>query len=222
MQRMLHLAQRNQQEDGDGALSSQATEHGRWLLLIYHLPSQPSSARSAIWRETKRLGALSLQHGVCLLPQTVTTRAAYARLVRRVEEYGGEASVLETTSPDADWHSKTVARFDSARDEEYAEVVEETARLRAEIEREQGKFTFAELEDEERNLERLRKYLAQAQARDAFGAAGQEKASAAVERCAEVLEACAQEIYAQQPVAAAAEEASGQIDDDEEDPDALR
>jgi hypothetical protein len=55
--------------------------------------------------------------------------------------------------------------------------------LREEIKRERpkGKFTFAELEDEESNLERLRRYLAQVEARDVFGAEGRLKATAEVE-----------------------------------------
>src|SRR5437870_1044063 len=106
---------------------------------------------------TKRLGVLALQHGVCLLPRTVQTQTAYTQLVRRIEDYGGEAIVLTTSSPDDRWHAKTVARFNAARDEEYEEVVDETERFREEIarERRKGKFTFAELEDEETNLERL-------------------------------------------------------------------
>ena len=65
-------------------------------------------------------------------------------------------------------------------------------------ERRKGKFTFAELEDEESNLERLRRYLAQVEVRDTFGAAGRERARAEVERCAGVLKECAQEIYEHQ------------------------
>jgi acyl-CoA reductase-like NAD-dependent aldehyde dehydrogenase len=138
-----------------------------------------------------------LQHAVFLLPLSETNRAAYDRLSRRIEEYGGEATILETTSPTPEWQRKTVERFNAARDEEYDEVVDETERFREEIERERrkGKFTFAELEDEESNLERLRKYLAQVETRDTFGAPGRTRASAEVERCAEVLEAFAQEIY---------------------------
>lgn len=173
---------------------------GRWLLLIYRLPPEPAAARTAVWRETKRLGALSLQHAVCMLPVSEANRAAYGRLARRIEEYGGEATVLETASPDAGWQAKTVARFNAARDEEYDEVIDEAERFREEIarERRKGKFTFAELEDEESNLERLRKYLAQVQARDVFGAAGLKRAAAEVEQCAGVLDAFAREIYERQ------------------------
>ncbi len=184
-------------------LSSGEDRRGRWLLLIYRLPRGSSSARTAVWREARRLGALSLQHAVCLLPLSEENRAAYERLARRIEEYGGEASILETVSPGEDWHARTVARFDAARNEEYEEVADETERFREEIarERRKGKFTFAELEDEESNLERLRRYLAQVVARDAFGAGGRARAEAEVGRCAEVLEAFAQEIYEHQRAA---------------------
>lgn len=181
-------------------LHADAPEQSPWLLLIYRIPAEHSSARTTIWREVKRLGALSLQHAVFLLPLTDANRAAYDRLSRRIEDYGGEATILETTSPNTGWHEKSVERFNAARDEEYEEVVDETERFREEIDRERrkGKFTFAELEDEESNLERLRKYLAQVEARDTFSAPGRERAHAEVERCAGVLEAFAQEIYDRQ------------------------
>jgi hypothetical protein len=121
----------------------------------------------------------------------------------RPEGYGGEVSVLEKASPGDAWHASTVARFNSARPDECEEVVDETERFREEIEREKrrGKFTFAELEDEESNLERLHKYLARVEARDAFGAKGRARAAEEVERCVGVLEAFAQEIYEHQRVA---------------------
>ncbi len=195
MQHMLHDT--NDQTQGN---TPACHRHASWLLLIYRLPGQPSSARSTIWRETRRLGALSLQHGVCLLPSSDENRAAYARLAQRVEEYGGEASVLATSSPGTVWHEKTVAAFNRARDEEYQEVIDETERFQEEIarERRKGKFIFAELEDEESNLERLQKYLARVEARDTFGAPGRSDAVAAVARCMIVLDAFAQEIYEHQ------------------------
>jgi hypothetical protein len=165
------------------------------------VPSDPSSARSAIWRETRRLGALSLQHGVCLLPHTEKHRQAYERLIGRVAEYGGEASVMETRSPSQAWEEQTISRFNLARDEEYGEVVDEAERFREEINRERrkGKYTFAELEDEETNLERLRKYLGQVEARDWFQAPQHARAVAEVERCDQELKVFAQQIYERQP-----------------------
>ncbi len=107
---------------------------------------------------------------------------------------------METISPDATWQARMIERFNAARDEEYEEVIDQTERFHEEIarERRKGKYTFAELEDEESNLRRLRKYLAQVQLRDTFGAPGQTQAAGEVERCAEVLEAFAQETYERQ------------------------
>lgn len=169
-------------------------------MLIYRLSADTSSARSAVWRETRRLGALSLQHGVCLLPLSGVHREACGRLIERVEGYGGEAVVLETRSPSDAWEERTIARFNQARDEEYEEVVDEAERFREEIDRERrkGKYTFAELEDEETNLERLHKYLGQVEVRDWFGASGRSRAAAEVATCEEVLQVFAQEIYERQ------------------------
>jgi hypothetical protein len=119
-------------------------------------------------------------------------RLDYERLCRRIEEYGVKP-LLETASPSDEWHERTVARFNAARDEEYQEVVDEAERVREEIERERrkGKFTFAELEDVESQLERVRKYLGKAEARDVFGAAGHAQAVAATDESGRVRSLCA-------------------------------
>lgn len=193
MQQMLH-ATHNSTE------AAESFQLLQWLVIIYRVPTEPSSARSAIWRETKRLGALSLQNAVRMLPLSEANRQAYSRLAQRIENYGGEASVLETISPDADWQTRTIARFNAARDEEYGEMVDEAERFREEIDRERhkSKFTFAELEDQESNLERLHTYLSQVAARDRFSASGRGRAQAEIERCAAELEIFTQGIYQHQ------------------------
>lgn len=187
---------------------------GHWLVLIYRLAADTSSARSAVWRETRRLGALSLQHGVCLLPLSDEHRQACSLLIERVESYGGEAVALETRSPSDAWEERTIAKFNQARDEEYEEVVDEAERFREEIDRERrkGKYTFAELEDEETNLERLHKYLGQVDARDWFCASGRSRAAAEIATCEEVLQVFAQEIYERQ--AGSPEAAPPELDPD--------
>ena len=43
----------------------------RWLILIYHLPREPSRHWVAVWRKLKGLGALYLQDGTVALPEDV-------------------------------------------------------------------------------------------------------------------------------------------------------
>jgi DNA-binding transcriptional regulator PaaX len=88
---------------------------GLWLLLIYRLPSDQASARAAVWRGIKRLGALSLQRGVWLLPSLEVNRLAYRQLAERIESSGGTALLLEVGSPNSAWHAAAVARFNVQR-----------------------------------------------------------------------------------------------------------
>ncbi len=53
MQRMLHETHMAIPSSGE------VMQVPEWLLLVYRVPTEPSSARSAIWREVRRLGALS-------------------------------------------------------------------------------------------------------------------------------------------------------------------
>lgn len=65
----------------------------RWLILIYHLPREPSRYRVAVWRKLKALGAIYLQDGVAALPEDAVTREQLEWLQLRVREDWGEATL---------------------------------------------------------------------------------------------------------------------------------
>src|SRR5215213_12001994 len=46
---------------------------GRWLLLIYTVPREPSANRVSIWRKLRRLGAILLHDAVWVLPRSPRT-----------------------------------------------------------------------------------------------------------------------------------------------------
>src|SRR5215207_6042160 len=60
----------------------------RWLILIYHLPREPSRHRVAVWRKLKALGALYLQDGAAALPDDAVIREQLEWLQLRVREAG--------------------------------------------------------------------------------------------------------------------------------------
>ncbi len=150
----------------------------QWLALAYKVPSEPTRIRTYIWRRVKALGCLHLQQAVWLLPRTPQTEHELQKLSARIEEMGGESSLLATVSPSLAWEERTVAGFNQARDEEYAEVVENEERFEDEIRREsrKEKFTFAELEDVEAEWDKLKKWHERVVARDFFGAAERQEA----------------------------------------------
>src|ERR671916_193245 len=92
----------------DGA--SVDADKTRWLILIYHLPREPSRHRVAVWRKLKTLGALYLQDSV--------------------REAGGEATLWEALPNTIAEDGELVETFRAAREEAYAEIIEAAGRLR--------------------------------------------------------------------------------------------
>ncbi len=173
-----------------------------WLLLVYRVPAEPSRMRTYVWRQVRALGALYLQQAVWLLPKTERLEAELQELAAKVEGFGGEASVLATTSPSPAWEERVIAGFNQARAEEYAEVVEDEERFEDEIRREtrKEKFTFAELEDTEANWEKLRRWFERVRERDFFGAPGRGEAEARLQAGERLLEEFTRRVYQRQGV----------------------
>jgi hypothetical protein len=169
-----------------------------WLLVVAQLPAHPSSARVQLWRHLRAAGAVSLQHGVWVLP----ARDAHERLLRdelaQVERQGGTGLLFQAQALGHD----LVARFHDERDQEYAEVCERCQALHDELTRESeaGKETYAELEENEQELAKLERWLAQIQARDFFGAPGATRARQAIEACRGDLAAFAAAVYRREGV----------------------
>lgn len=187
----------------------------RWLLLIYRVPQEPAARRAYVWRQLKQLGAVYLQKAAAVLPDREETREALEALAVRIRgEYEGEASLLETTSPDPEWERDLVGRFDGARDAEYGEVAENVERFEDEIRRERrkGRFGFAQLEDIESEWEKLERWHGRVRARDFFGAPGGAGAEEALARGRMEREGFAKEVYDHEGVHADEEDETERTD----------
>ncbi len=174
----------------------------RWLLLIYRVSQDPPGRRTYVWRQLNQLGSIYLQQAAAVLPDRSETRMALGTLADRIRAQDGDVSLLETTSPSVAWEVALMDRFNAARDEEYAEVVENVERFEDEIAREsrKGKFTFAELEDIEADWEKLQRWRERIAVRDFFGASGRGDADAALARGQGALERFAAAVYRHQGV----------------------
>src|SRR5919197_4896870 len=82
----------------DGSLGQ--AQDRLWLLLIYTVPAQPSRKRAFVWRELKKAGAVYLRDGVCVLPERQDTLAAFQAIAAKVEEFGGEAILIQAARLD--------------------------------------------------------------------------------------------------------------------------
>jgi hypothetical protein len=180
-----------------------------WLLLLAQLPSSPSSARVALWRRLRAIGAAGVQNGAWVLPNAAAHAEFFEQLRETVHGQGGTAFVLTVSAASPDFNETIVSRFRADRSREYDEFAERCTAFLDEIGKETraGKFTFAELEEGEQDLEKLARWLAKIQARDFFPDERWPQSDEMLERCRVALEGFAWAVYAAEGVQAPAEDA---------------
>jgi hypothetical protein len=179
-------------------LQSEGRAGPGWVLLLAQLPASPSGPRVALWRRARAAGAAGLQNGVWVLPGTPGHEALFGQLAETVRGQGGSAFVLTVRAPDAGVDAEIAARFGADRAREYAEFAARADGLLAEIGKEAGqaKFTFAELEEIEQDLDKLAGWLEKIGARDFFPAEDAARAAEMLRRCRQAAAGFAQAVYA--------------------------
>jgi hypothetical protein len=168
-----------------------------WILLAYRLPTEPSRHRVAVWRELRRVGAVSLQQATWAVPARRGFADAITKAVELIERADGEVLVFDAAPQGDAMAARLEAQFSAERDQEWQEFLTECAKFDAEIAKEIRieKFTAAELDEEEQNLERLRRWFRELKTRDLFGSASQPEAERRLKECVEHLEDYAERVY---------------------------
>ncbi len=166
-----------------------------WFVLVYKLPPEPTRYRASVWRKLRAAGAVYLQNGVAAVPADPGGERTMRGVVQEIREAGGTAHLLRSRSVGGD--ASLVEAFDAARDEEYAEVLDRCREFHAELEKERavGKFTFAELEENEEDLAKLEAWFGRIRGRDRFEAPLASETERAIAGCREDLEAFAASVY---------------------------
>jgi hypothetical protein len=178
-----------------------------WLLFTSQLPVSPSSLRVMVWRRMKAAGAIGLQNGVWVLPRTKEQERVAQELMKYVEEQGAEGQIFAATALSERVEKVLLKRFREQRDEEYSELIERCDGLLAELAKEtkKKKFTFAELEENEDDLQKLKSWSARIKARDLVGGERASEAARKLDACQKALETFAARVYAQEQVTPKAE-----------------
>jgi len=166
-----------------------AEKPSTWRLLIYTIPSEPSRKRAFIWRELKKVGAVYLRDGVCALPEGEGTATAMGKIAAKIEEFGGEPTVIAGAELNASRAQTIIEASRRDREQEYDQVLREGEGLLKHVRREteHREFTFAELEELEADLKKLRGWFQQIQGRDYFDAPQADQVAALLERCDDAL-----------------------------------
>jgi hypothetical protein len=168
----------------------------RWRVLTYRLTAEQSRHRVAIWRELRRIGAVSIQQATWAIPAGANFEAGLARAIGLVERGGGTALLFEVTAAEA-----TIAvleeLYSAEREAEWVEFLSECDKCETELkgEFEKQKFTLAELDEEEQNVDRLRRWFRELRTKDLFGAPSASQAGARLKDCSELLEDFAERVF---------------------------
>jgi len=181
----------------DAPASSEGPGSG-WLLLIYRVPPEPTRLRSTVWRRIKSLGAIYLQNSVAALPASPANERSLRRLRREILDMSGTAILLSAAALAGD--AEVRGAFQTARNDEYGEIVDKCEDFLRQVQKEydENHFTYAELEENEEDLVKLKNWFAKIVERDVFGADGRPPTERALESCEQSLEAYAARVYAEE------------------------
>jgi hypothetical protein len=159
------------------------------LLVTYKLPADRSSARVSVWREVRRSGALQVQQSMVAFPDSEPFARAVARIRAAVDEVGGSALAFRAEPVDAVDDQRLRSAWNEARAEEYGELIAECEKLVAEIDKEfaKQKFTLAELDEEEAELDKLGRWHERIRTRDVCGCERAGEAEDALTAASEAL-----------------------------------
>jgi hypothetical protein len=168
-----------------------------WLVFLAQLPSKPSSARVALWRRMRAVGATPVVNGAWMLPRTAAHEDFFEQSREGVIRRGGTGLVLRVSGSSPELEESIVQLFQSDRSREYGEFAERCGAFMDEINRESaaGKYTFAEMEESEQDLKKLARWLAKIQARDFFPNGRRDQSVALLAQCRRALRGFSQAVY---------------------------
>ena len=150
----------------------------------------------AVWRELRRLGAVALQQGTWAVPDGEPFTAGLAQVIEAIKAAGGQPVVLAIAEEEAGT-ARLEELFTAQREAEWGEFLSDCGKYEAELAGEiaKEKFTLAELDEEEQNLDRLRRWYRTIRVRDLFGAPSAPAAERRLKECDEALEDFAERVY---------------------------
>lgn len=168
-----------------------------WLLFIYKVPTEPSTPRVKVWRKLKEMGALYIQQSSALLPALENFEKELYDLTSEIRSTGGEAYTFRVLNVWQKEKELIIKNFNEQRNIEYDELIEKCEDFLKEIQKETERknFTFAELEENDEELDKLKRWFDKINKRDFFCAEKRVEALNILEKCERALREFSLEIY---------------------------
>jgi hypothetical protein len=153
-----------------GSEPATSTVDPHWLLLVHQIPPKPDYLRVKIGRRLQRIGAVAIKNSVYALPGRADTYEDFQWIAREIREGGGDALIAEATIVEGLSDASVRALFDSARDEDYAELLADGRTLGKALGTKRSSRSAVRRRQLEQELARLRRRFESVTAIDFFGA----------------------------------------------------
>lgn len=169
-----------------------------WVILNYTIPKEPSRIRVGIWRKLKKRGSVSIGQSMWVLPLSKENIDFFHDISNDIVHNKGGANMMEAAFIRMENQGSIVKLFDKARDEEYCELLEKCEDFFHEIDKEIQKenYTFAEVEENEYEYNKLTEWYSSIKERDFFCAPLSSVSELKLEECRMVLEDFSEKVYA--------------------------
>ncbi|MCL2774984.1 MAG: chromate resistance protein ChrB [Oscillospiraceae bacterium] len=156
-----------------------------WLMLNFTLPKEPSRVRVSAWRKLKKSGSVNIGQSMWVLPMTDGHIDVFTEISDDILQNGGEAYILKADFINIGNAKDITEFFNTARDEEYKEFLKKCNDFFHKIEKKINRinYTFAKVEENEHELEKLGIWIAKITARDFFEAPLKVKAQKMLTDC---------------------------------------
>jgi hypothetical protein len=148
----------------------------RWLLLIHQIPPKPAYLRVKVWRRLQRLGAVAVKNSVYVLPKSEQAQEDFQWVLQEIVRDGGDASVVEARFAQGLSDEQIEMMFNTARDADYAQLVEEVRAVLSRLPR-RREVTDDDRSGFEADLARVQRRMSEIAQIDFFGAPGRDAAA---------------------------------------------
>ncbi|TQR46407.1 Chromate resistance protein ChrB [Paenibacillus popilliae] len=169
----------------------------KWIVLSYKVPAEPSTLRVRVWRNLKSLGVVYIQQSVCVVPDFPETHKKINQIKKIIDLGEGQTHVLEVRQFSEHTEEQLIQMFNEQRDKEYDEFLGGCNLLLNELESEtqKGNFTFHEVEENEADLLKLKRWFRNIEKRDFFRSSNAPLARNQLNNCEVKLAQFTDEVY---------------------------
>jgi len=151
----------------------------------------------AVWRKLKFIGAINMLQSIWILPESAEAEEEFKKLEEQIITNGGQSISCITLIQEETQNTKLKEQFMKERELDYKELLEKCGDFENEIYKETKKenYTFAEIEENEHEIEKLNIWLKKIEKKDFFGCEMKNEVLKRLDQCTILLNQFSTEVF---------------------------